>query len=78
MAANSQRRRGRSVDPDEQVTFGLALRAIIIADLTMSLDNVLAVGAAAGGDLLLLVLAWRLSMIIIMAGGSLISILLDA
>ena len=64
-------------DPDEQVTFGLALRAIIIADLTMSLDNVLAVGAAAGGDLLLLVLGLTLSMIIIMAGGSLISMLLE-
>lgn len=64
-------------DPDEQVTFGLALRAIIIADLTMSLDNVLAVGAAAGGDLLLLALGLTLSMIIIMAGGSLISMLLE-
>jgi YjbE family integral membrane protein len=64
-------------DPDEHMTFGLALRVIIIADLTMSLDNVLAVGAAAGGDLLLLTLGLGLSMAIIMLGGSVIGSLLD-
>jgi YjbE family integral membrane protein len=64
-------------DPDEKMTFGLALRVIIVADLTMSLDNVLAVGAAAGSDLLLLILGLGLSMAIIMVGGGVIGSLLD-
>src|SRR5436309_1846804 len=34
----------------EALSFGAALRTIIVADVTMSLDNVLAVGAAAQGD----------------------------
>ncbi len=61
----------------EELGFAAALRTIIIADLTMSLDNVLAVGAAAQGDVLLLVLGLGISMAIIMAGGSVVALLLE-
>lgn len=57
-------------------SFGAALRTIIIADLTMSLDNVLAVAAAAGHNIALLVIGLALSMAIILAGGALVAMLL--
>ncbi|HUS14767.1 MAG TPA: TerC family protein [Chloroflexia bacterium] len=60
-----------------EATFGAALRTIIIADFTMSLDNVLAVGAAARGDLTLLLIGLGLSMAIILVGGTLVSVLLE-
>ncbi len=65
------------LSPDHVPSFGAALRVIIIADLTMSLDNALAVGAASGGNLLLLVIGLTLSMAVIIAGGSVISVLLE-
>jgi YjbE family integral membrane protein len=68
---------GGARDPNQVLSFGAALRTIMIADLTMSLDNVLAVGAAANGDLALLLVGLALSMGIIMAGGSLVSVLLE-
>jgi predicted tellurium resistance membrane protein TerC len=49
---------------------------IILADVSMSIDNVLAVGAAAQGDLVLLLFGLSLSLAIIMAGGSLVATLL--
>jgi YjbE family integral membrane protein len=54
-----------------------ALRTIIIADVTMSTDNVLAVGAAAHGDLLLLLFGLTLSMVILVLGGTLVSALMN-
>ncbi len=54
-----------------------ALRTIIIADVTMSTDNVLAVGAAAQGDLVLLLFGLTLSMIILVLGGTLVSMLMN-
>lgn len=71
---------GGETDPanhDLDLTFGAALRTIMIADLTMSLDNVLAVGAAANGDILLLLIGLTISMAIILAGGSLVALLLE-
>ena len=59
-------------------TFGAALRTIIIADLTMSLDNMLAVGAAPSGNLR--TAAHRvsvLSMAVILAGGGVVALLLE-
>lgn len=56
---------------------GDALRTIIIADVTMSTDNVLAVGAAAQGDLVLLLFGLTLSMIILVLGGTLVSMLMN-
>jgi YjbE family integral membrane protein len=54
-----------------------AMRTIIIADVTMSTDNVLAVGAAAQGDLVLLLFGLTLSMIILVLGGTLVSMLMN-
>src|SRR5215212_1364243 len=44
-----------SETPREPMTFGSALIAIIVADVSMSLDNVLAVAGAAKGDFWILV-----------------------
>jgi len=58
-------------------SFGQAMWTIIVADLTMSIDNMLAVGAAAHGDLGLLLFGLGLSMAIIIAGGSVVAGLLQ-
>jgi len=57
-------------------SFVQALWTIIVADVSMSIDNVLAVGAAAEGNIPLLLFGLALSMGIIIAGGSLVSVLL--
>ena len=49
-----------------------AIRTIIIADLVMSLDNVIGVAAAAHGSLLLLVLGLAISMPLIVFGSTVI------
>jgi YjbE family integral membrane protein len=54
-----------------------AVRTIAVADLIMSLDNVLAVGGVSRGDVLLLVVGLGLTIPIIMWGSSLVSTLLD-
>lgn len=48
-----------------------AIRTILIADLVMSLDNVIAVAAAAHGDTLLLVLGLALSIPLVVFGSTL-------
>jgi YjbE family integral membrane protein len=50
-----------------------AIRTILIADLVMSLDNVLAVAAAAKGDLPLLVLGLLVSIPLIVFGATLLT-----
>ena len=54
-----------------------AIFTILLADVIMSLDNVLGVAAAAGGDLLLLLFGIIVSMAIVLFGGSLIAGLID-
>ncbi len=49
-----------------------AIRTILIADLVMSLDNVLAVAAAAKGDTLLLILGLAISIPLIIFGSTLL------
>ena len=49
-----------------------AIRTILIADLVMSLDNVIAVAAAAKGDLLLLILGLVISIPLIIFGSTLL------
>lgn len=58
-------------------TLGAAVRTIILADAVMSLDNMLAVGAVARGNLALLLLGLALSMPIIIFASGLIAGLLD-
>jgi len=54
-----------------------AIKTIIVADLVMSLDNVIGVAAAAKGDLVLLVVGLAVSIPLIIYGSSLILKLMD-
>jgi YjbE family integral membrane protein len=54
-----------------------AVMIIVIADIVMSLDNVIAIAAIAQGNLLLLVIGLAVSIPLIMAGAALITVLLD-
>jgi YjbE family integral membrane protein len=54
-----------------------AVRIVVIADIIMSLDNVIAVAAAANGQLSLLVLGLAISIPVIIAGAALIMMVLD-
>ena len=54
-----------------------AVTTIIVADVVMSVDNILGVAAAARGDIGLLIFGLILSMIIMLAGGSLIAQMID-
>jgi YjbE family integral membrane protein len=54
-----------------------AIRIVVIADIIMSLDNVIAVAAAANGHLALLILGLAISIPMIVAGAALIMMVLD-
>jgi YjbE family integral membrane protein len=54
-----------------------AIRIVVIADIVMSLDNVIAVAAAASGQFSLLVLGLAISIPMIIAGAALIMMVLD-
>ena len=54
------------------IGIGAAVRTILVADLVMSLDNVLAVAAAAQGNTLLLVIGLAVSIPLIVFGSTLI------
>jgi len=54
-----------------------AVRIVAVADLIMSLDNVIAIAAAAGGNMALLVIGLAISIPLIVAGAALIMALLD-
>lgn len=58
-------------------SFWEAVRTIVVADLVMSLDNVLAVGGASKGNMTLMVLGLLISMAIIMWGSTLIAKLME-
>src|SRR5437764_8283 len=53
-----------------------AIRIVVIADIVMSLDNVIAVAAAANGQLSLLILGLAISIPMIIAGAALIMVVL--
>lgn len=54
-----------------------AVRIVAVADIIMSLDNVIAIAAAAGGNVALLVIGLAVSIPLIVAGAALIMSLLD-
>jgi YjbE family integral membrane protein len=54
-----------------------AIRIVVIADIIMSLDNVIAIAAAANGQLSLLILGLAVSIPMIIAGAALIMLVLD-
>jgi YjbE family integral membrane protein len=58
-------------------TLSQAVRTIVIADISMSLDNVLAVAGASGGSLLLLLFGLGLSIPFIVFTSNLLSMLMD-
>lgn len=66
---------GEGID-NHNTLFG-AIRTILIADLVMSLDNVLAVAAAAKGDNLLLMLGLGISIPLVIFGSTVILRLMD-
>src|SRR6201989_1752434 len=54
-----------------------AVRIVAIADIVMSLDNVIAIAAAAGGNVALLVIGLAISIPLIVGGAALVMSLLD-
>src|SRR6202035_2631266 len=68
-------------DESDEVAAGTtlwhAIRIVVIADIIMSLDNVIAVAAAANGQLSLLILGLAVSIPMIIAGAALIMLVLD-
>ncbi len=69
-------------DPDEDEVEAVehlwrAVRIVAIADIIMSLDNVIAIAAAAAGNMALLVIGLAISIPLIVAGAALIMALLD-
>ncbi|GED72236.1 membrane protein [Brevibacillus reuszeri] len=58
-------------------TVGQAVRTILLADFVMSLDNVLAVGGAAHGDLRLVILGLVMSVPLLMWGSALVARLMN-
>ena len=68
-------------DEGDDVTAGTtlwhAVRIVVIADIVMSLDNVIAVAAAANGQWSLLILGLTISIPMIIAGAALIMLILD-
>ena len=68
-------------DEDDEIAAGTtlwqAIRIVVIADIVMSLDNVIAVAAAANGQIALLILGLAISIPMIIAGAALIMLVLD-
>jgi YjbE family integral membrane protein len=58
-------------------SFGGAIRTIVVADAVMGIDNVLAIGGAATGSVLLIVLGLAISVPIIIRGSQLVIRLVD-
>ncbi len=61
----------------EAATLWHAIRLIVVADVTMALDNMLAVGGASQGNLFLLIFGLGLSIPFIVFTSSLLSLLMD-
>lgn len=58
-------------------SFGAAIRTIVIADAVMGIDNVLAIGGAAHGSILLIALGLAISIPIVVWGSQLVIKLVD-
>ena len=66
---------GDDVDASDNML--TAIKTILIADLVMSLDNVIAVAAAAGGSMTLLILGLAISIPLVVFGATLLVTLMD-
>ncbi len=67
---------GEAAQPAVQPGLIAALVTITLADVTMSLDNILAVGALAAGHIPLLIAGLLLSIALVMAGSALVAALI--
>ena len=72
---DTEKEEQKILDAQQRVQQGLiaAMLTILIADVTMSLDNILAVGAIANGDIPLLVIGLLVSVAILLFGSALIA-----
>lgn len=61
----------------EATTIAQAVKIIVIADITMAIDNMLAVGGASHGNLFLLIFGLGLSVPLVVFTSNLLSILMD-
>ncbi len=68
-----QKQGGKEEKQEKQRGFLGAVLTILIADVTMSLDNVISVGALAHGEILYLMIGILLSIIILMFGSALVA-----
>jgi YjbE family integral membrane protein len=68
---------GQQEDGKEAASLWQAIRLIVIADITMSLDNVLAVAGASQGNLFLLIFGLALSIPFVVFTSNLLSYLMD-
>lgn len=68
---------GSDDDVESSENLWAAIKTILIADLVMSLDNVIAVAAAAKGSLLLLILGLAISIPLVVFGATLLMKLMD-
>ena len=66
---------GDNVDASDNLM--AAIKTILIADLVMSLDNVIAVAAAAGGSMMLLVIGLAISIPLVVFGATLLVHLME-
>src|ERR671923_1439624 len=66
---------GEDVDASENLI--AAIKTILIADLVMSIDNVIAVAAAAGGSITLLILGLAISIPLVIFGSTLLLHLME-
>ncbi|MCU0572636.1 MAG: TerC family protein [Syntrophobacteraceae bacterium] len=63
--------------PKKPATLGQAIRIIVIADITMAVDNMLAVAGASEGNLFLLLVGLGLSIPFVVFSSNLICVLMD-
>jgi len=69
---------GDGAGPSRQgASFWQAIWIIVVADITMSLDNVLAIAAAAHGDMTLVVLGVAISVPIVIGGSGILAALMN-
>ncbi len=68
---------GPEENGEEAKTLWQAIRLIVVADITMSLDNVLAVAGASGGNAFLLIFGLALSIPFVVFTSNLLSYLMD-
>ncbi len=71
------RRSSAGLQAPAPITFAQAISRIVIADLSMSLDNVLAVAGAAGRDITALVAGLALSVVLMAFAANLVARLLE-